>query len=298
MNPIDVLPGGNLRNASDGGLRADKQKIFALPKVCAIEARNMCADIDLTSNEAGWFGELEISESKALRIFYFENSSIHRLELTIVEKETILFQDRGESVSEWRLGVRRFEFSFDSLGKKAGRSEVDLRRIILIVDDDATLKNVFRNSVAGLSYFPVLRHFLDIQAPRSILEWGPGRSTLMMAESAPEAAITAIEHDEKWHTQCLAIPTRFPKVRVEFQCVTLKPGQCGCYVTLPLYSETRYDLILVDGRLRCDCLAIARQVLQKGGVVLLHDAHRQNYRRAFQLYGSFSIECNTAILRK
>ncbi len=74
-------------------------------------------------------------------------------------------------------------------------------------------------------------------------------------------------------------------------------GESGHYVTLPFHRKRTYDIVFVDGRLRADCLAVARRVVSPGGVVLLHDAHRKNYRHAVSLFSRRETASGTAILR-
>ncbi|MCP5539380.1 MAG: hypothetical protein H7A52_04465 [Akkermansiaceae bacterium] len=59
----------------------------------------------------------------------------------------------------------------------------------------------------------------------------------------------------------------------------------------------KYDLIFIDGRLRVDCAAIARLVLADGGTILLHDAHRENYRVVFERFSGGEVVFNTGVWR-
>lgn len=192
----------------------------------------------------------------------------------------------------------RFEFALPpALRGESGAGLLDPSRLTVQVDRRGGLKAPFANSPFGLSYLPVLRRFLEVHPAPRILEWGPGRSTIMMAEWSPSARILGIEHDSGWHRRCLGIAGRFPNVEIVLQRVSLRPGESGCYATFPFHRTERYDLVFVDGRLRCDCLAVARRVVSPGGVVLLHDAHRANYRPATALFSSCEIVAGTAVLR-
>ncbi len=68
-------------------------------------------------------------------------------------------------------------------------------------------------------------------------------------------------------------------------------------MTWPNYEapDVKYDLIFIDGRLRADCAAVARHCLAEGGVILLHDAHRENYRRVFERFGGGEVVLNTGV---
>ncbi len=56
------------------------------------------------------------------------------------------------------------------------------------------------------------------------------------------------------------------------------------YVEFPLRFGEKFDFILVDGRKRRSCLETARKLLKEEGIVILHDAQRKRYHRAFRLY--------------
>ncbi|MCB1078994.1 MAG: hypothetical protein KDM64_14325, partial [Verrucomicrobiae bacterium] len=154
------------------------------------------------------------------------------------------------------------------------------------------------NYAFGLSYMAVVRDlYRDAPAPDRILEWGPGRSTLFFAESFPGVTIDGVEHHEQWFERCQLVAEAFPGVAMHLRRLAIAPGRAEGYVTWPLYGGDRYDLIFIDGRLRCDCAAVAALVLAPGGTVLIHDAHRANYRPAYRLFRSRRIVCDTAILR-
>ncbi|MCP5551067.1 MAG: hypothetical protein H7A53_09260 [Akkermansiaceae bacterium] len=237
-------------------------------------------------------------------------------------------------------GLRPLAFTFDvgdffGPPDPATEGAIPRSRLVVLVSGHAGLKARFRNSPFGLSYLPVVwdRWFaggIDSArpprpAPRRILEWGPGRSTLFFAELFPEARIDGVEHDPRWFAHCRALEAAFSepggRVRMHLRRLAIAPGRAEGYVTWPLVQPShdrassgtgrdasprrprgavagdvpgtpadgwvsrpdsdpfpKYDLIFIDGRLRVDCAAVARLVLAEGGTILLHDAHRENYR--------------------
>ena len=61
------------------------------------------------------------------------------------------------------------------------------------------------------------------------------------------------------------------------------PGQEGGYDNFKEYIEypvqlDRFDLILVDGRARNECLKRSGDLLRGNGILVLHDANRMRYR--------------------
>jgi predicted O-methyltransferase YrrM len=86
-----------------------------------------------------------------------------------------------------------------------------------------------------------------------------------------------------------------PRVKITNEWIST-PQRNGSYVTAPLYLGGPFDLMFVDGRLRVDCLGIAPFCLSEGGIVVLHDANRKAYHKAFQFYETVVIRDNTAVL--
>jgi hypothetical protein len=141
----------------------------------------------------------------------------------------------------------------------------------------------------------VVQEVLRKLRPMSCLEWGAGRSTLYFPAMLPSGASwIAIEHDGKW-----AQKIRDSKPVANVQIHSVPPNrfpwtdddQDGGRQDLSDYVEFPrrfgpYDFILVDGRARASCIEEAFDLLQPHGVVLLHDANRPHYHRAFGPYAN------------
>lgn len=142
------------------------------------------------------------------------------------------------------------------------------------------------------SYTDALRTACDVVQPRTVLEWGPGDSTLLIAGKCPHARIVSIEHSPHWFQAC---QSRFAQaglknVELHWVAYSLSPGRSKGYATWPLRRKleqsgpSSFDLIFVDGRARCDCLVVARQLLSERGLVVLHDCERSNYQPGWKLF--------------
>ncbi|MDW8362400.1 MAG: hypothetical protein RMK74_08360 [Myxococcales bacterium] len=57
------------------------------------------------------------------------------------------------------------------------------------------------------------------------------------------------------------------------------------YVELPGRLGVRPDLVLVDGRARVHCMREGFCLLRSGGVLLVHDAQREQYGAALSALG-------------
>lgn len=193
-------------------------------------------------------------------------------------------------------------FTFDA-GNFFGDSEIldagiPRSQLVIIIGGHAELKRSFRNYSFGLSYMPVVWEMFKNNPPKTIFEWGPGRSTIFFAELFPKAEIIGVEHNSRWFSNCQQLMSTFgTRVEIEHRHLAISPGKAEPYVTSPLWKPDRkYDLVFIDGRLRCDCTVVAKQSLTSTGTVLVHDAHRKVYQLAYELYSNFEIAYNTAIL--
>jgi len=140
--------------------------------------------------------------------------------------------------------------------------------------------------------------------PRLALEWGAGGSTVFLLEHAPRLErLVSVEHDAAWYAKVRGlvadsrlelhhVPASEPEPttdrlhwftgprnrwrrRAEEDADLLRD-----YVALPARLGIAFDFVLVDGRARCFCLAAGWRLLRPGGVMMLHDAQRPEYRQA------------------
>jgi predicted O-methyltransferase YrrM len=123
----------------------------------------------------------------------------------------------------------------------------------------------------------ILDNLLNELQPRTCLEWGSGGSTLYFPVTHKESIMswTSLEHDKNWY-ELVKAERPSPNVTLIYQ-------DFPEYLTLP---NGKFDFILVDGRQRLACLQAIkdRELLAKGGIVVLHDSGRLRYRPGFDLF--------------
>ncbi len=130
----------------------------------------------------------------------------------------------------------------------------------------------------------ILKHF---SPGCRILEWGSGGSTLWFADRLPEGAtLISIDHDASWHKNVREKIGHRANVRL---CLFPPTGQMGRNATIEEEDSApvqpyvhamdgeRFDVIIVDGVARNACMEAACRLLNPGGTVFLHDAHRPWY---------------------
>jgi predicted O-methyltransferase YrrM len=136
----------------------------------------------------------------------------------------------------------------------------------------------------------LLTYWLKCIAPKKIVEWGPGLSTALMLEHAPEASILSIEHDPKWHAK--AQEQYGARVTLELhECTNRNSDYAAC-----VCDRGPFDLAFVDGRRRVECAFAALPRLTPNGVLIIHDICRPNYTRLIEPFVNVvEKRANTAI---
>lgn len=124
-----------------------------------------------------------------------------------------------------------------------------------------------------------------------VYEYGSGGSTLFFADRVK--SISSIEHDIKWHK----LVNEKVKVYNNIHYFLLEPESvCGevqyksgkseyngmdfyKYVSsIENHTDYYFDLIVIDGRSRENCLIHSISKLKKGGYILFDNAERQRYQ--------------------
>lgn len=112
--------------------------------------------------------------------------------------------------------------------------------------------------------------------PSTVLEWGPGTSTLIMQDFPSINLIDTIEHDVAWYGKWI---NKFgTKVRMTLE------SDLTCYPNIGRRLE-KYDLYFVDGRERERCLDSIED-----GIVILHDAERESYQSHIKMFKHIFME--------
>jgi len=158
-------------------------------------------------------------------------------------------------------------------------------------------------NMGNISFSSLLKKYCNKIKPKRILEWGPGDSTIMMAEWCPDAVIASIEHQEEWYNFWLK---EFEKKKITKISLFLKGAPeenredlWWMYYTQPLNDmiHKSFDLIFIDGRERVRCMEYAKKVLNPGGVVILHDAQRGEYAKGIELFEVIDEDGQTKVMQ-
>ncbi len=103
-----------------------------------------------------------------------------------------------------------------------------------------------------------------------VFEFGSGYGTMWWAKHAKK--VTTVEHSREWFEKMRPL---YPKNVCYLYC-ELEYG--GKYCTTPtLFDPIKFDIIIVDGRDRVNCMHKSVDALSEGGVMILDNANRANY---------------------
>ena len=134
----------------------------------------------------------------------------------------------------------------------------------------------------------IFKEIFDNLKPETILEWGAGFSTLQFPAMLKHPfKWYSFEHDEEWYSQLIKMKQN-PDVTIILRKANKFPYSDehgdGSYEDFIDYIETpdngiKYDLIIIDGRARNECLLKSMQIISEGGIILMHDINRKRYHK-------------------
>lgn len=103
-----------------------------------------------------------------------------------------------------------------------------------------------------------------------VFEWGSGASTVWLASRG--ANVTSIEHDLEWVSKVRA---RCPAADVR-----TVPDNAGDYVAaIDAYRDDSFDVVIVDGIHRPECLRRGTSKVRPGGLLILDDTDQRQLAR-------------------
>lgn len=123
--------------------------------------------------------------------------------------------------------------------------------------------------------------FIDFISSRlnknlDLFEFGSGNSTLFYSKYVNQ--VYALENDKSWYSK---IEKNLPEnAKLIYQEVI----RGGDYCRYAMSLDTKFDIIIVDGRDRVNCCVNSVKALREGGVVVLDDSEREEYKSALDFF--------------
>src|ERR1700754_2095964 len=119
--------------------------------------------------------------------------------------------------------------------------------------------------------YPVIGLFQKrLNKEMRLFEYGSGYSTLFFSELV--ASVTSLEYDIEWYER---ISKDLPK---NAKVLLVKNDVDGSYCRAIHQTEGLFDVVVVDGRDRVNCIKQSIAKLQGHGVILLDDSQRERYQ--------------------
>lgn len=117
----------------------------------------------------------------------------------------------------------------------------------------------------------------ETQRPARVLEWGSGGSTIYWPPRYDFIEVwVSIEHEPEYRDwvasqMCDKVELRLREPEAEHYVYRLLEGE-----------DEPFDLIIVDGACRIECLIAAQGLLADEGIVVLHDSGRLAYKPGWE----------------
>lgn len=113
-----------------------------------------------------------------------------------------------------------------------------------------------------------------LNSTMQIFEFGSGNSTLWYADKVK--SVVSVEHDRFWYDK---ISHTMPdNVSLNYQAI----GNNSEYAKFATNLDIEFDMVIVDGRERVNCIKNALQALCNSGVIVVDDSEREAYREGLE----------------
>jgi len=98
----------------------------------------------------------------------------------------------------------------------------------------------------------------------SLFEYGSGNSTSFFAQRVKN--VVSVEDDRIWYEYC------FQRKPENVELVFCEDVESGEYARAIMEPERKFDVVVVDGKDRMNCMVIAKDRLTRHGVIILDDS--------------------------
>lgn len=178
--------------------------------------------------------------------------------------------------------------------RRDSRTRLWLRSLFAIhdFDDLAGLDLPWWNLAAA----EAVERFLAARTGAEVFEYGSGASSLWLARRA--ARVVSVEHDAAWAGPVAARAGAFPNLTLRLveparsdrvdamRSVRAAPGlDFTAYVRAIEAAGGPFDLVVIDGRCRPQCLRAAAARLKADGLIVLDNSRRHRYQAAIARSG-------------
>ena len=136
----------------------------------------------------------------------------------------------------------------------------------------------------NFSFIEILKH--KLKNDLTVFEYGSGASTLFFSNRCKQ--VTSIEHDKNWFSEIKTLTKDNLNTELHF----FKLDKSYPNSINEIHPDKKYDVIIVDGRMRNECCLAIKNKLKPKSVVILDDSHRDKYKEGV----SFLLSLGFAVL--
>lgn len=135
-------------------------------------------------------------------------------------------------------------------------------------------KNIFNNELVPWVSYPFIEFLMPrLKADFAVFEFGMGSSTVFFSKKCKE--VVAVEHDHQWYVKTKENLKDSSNIDLKFRA--LENG----YSKTINENDKEYDVVMIDGRKRIDCLKNSVTNLSNKGVIILDNSDRAKYKDTF-----------------
>ena len=117
-----------------------------------------------------------------------------------------------------------------------------------------------------------------LDADSMVFEWGAGGSTMWLAQRAKY--LVCIEHSPEWHER---VRDRLIEIGLDNRVGMRLSSGLGLPYVSQIDPFSSFDLIVVDGKFRVQCIERSRSHVKPGGYLVLDDSERRGYQEGVAL---------------
>tara|TARA_B100001093_G_scaffold350695_1_gene335215 strand:+ start:2343 stop:3020 length:678 start_codon:yes stop_codon:yes gene_type:complete len=151
---------------------------------------------------------------------------------------------------------------------------------------DSKLNNTLKVNNEFLPWFNF--SFIELLKERlssdlNVFEYGSGASTLFFSNRCKQ--VSSIEHDKNWFDKIKILVSRNSNINLYFYNLDDNyPNSIN-----QISPNKKYDIIVIDGRMRSDCCFAIKDNLKSTSVIILDDSDRKRYKEGISFLHSLGF---------
>lgn len=174
--------------------------------------------------------------------------------------------------------------------KKSNQTAIWFKSLFAIYD----LNNMVKLDLPWWSFESIfeVEKFLSSRKNPIVFEWGSGASTVWLARRS--SSVISVEHSLDWYCQMQSVVKNYPNIKLVLKQPEDSIGSLNNfgssvkgyraknfkeYVQAIESIDTKFDLIVIDGRARTSCLKAAISRLKQDGLIVFDNSSRARYRK-------------------